>query len=255
MVYFTGDTHQFEIMRRLNTSNFPIQKEMTKEDYVIVAGDFGIWNRNSKEEKYIMDWLEEKPFTTLFISGNHENYDILNALSIEEWHGGKVNYIRPSVIHLRRGEIFDINGLSVFALGGASSHDIQDGILDPNDYDDYDEFRRVWKSWDKQNKMFRINHISWWKDELPNEVELEYARQNLQKHNNKVDIILTHSPSNSELILMGGKGLYEFDSLTYFLEDIKAEVDYKYHIFGHMHLDRQLNEKDICLYNTFLRLE
>lgn len=48
---------------------------MTKQDYVIICGDFGgVWD-GSKREKYWLDWLEDKPFTTLFVSGNHENYN------------------------------------------------------------------------------------------------------------------------------------------------------------------------------------
>ena len=39
MIYITGDCHNnFE---RFNTRNFPEQKEMTKDDYVIICGDFG----------------------------------------------------------------------------------------------------------------------------------------------------------------------------------------------------------------------
>ena len=43
MIYITGDCHSnFE---RFNTRNFPEQKEMTKDDYVIICGDFGgVWN-------------------------------------------------------------------------------------------------------------------------------------------------------------------------------------------------------------------
>lgn len=46
MIWVTGDVHGAEkIGKRLNTRNFPQQKQMTKQDYVIVAGDFGlIWN-------------------------------------------------------------------------------------------------------------------------------------------------------------------------------------------------------------------
>ena len=36
---------------------------MTKEDYVIVCGDFGgVWSfeKEDKEEKHLLDWLEEK---------------------------------------------------------------------------------------------------------------------------------------------------------------------------------------------------
>ena len=86
-------------MNRLKTDSFPEQKEMTKDDYVIICGDFGLWD-NSNREKYNLDWLEDKPFTTLFVSGNHENYDIFDSLPVSELHGGKVNFVRPSVILL-----------------------------------------------------------------------------------------------------------------------------------------------------------
>ena len=107
---------------------------MTKDDYVIVCGDFGgVWNQvgENKEEKHLMDWLEGKPFTTLFVDGNHENFDRLYACPVEEWHGGKVHKIRPTVIHMMRGQVFAIDGKSVFTFGGASSHDIDGGILEP----------------------------------------------------------------------------------------------------------------------------
>ncbi len=72
-------------LHRLNTTSFPEQKELGKEDYVIICGDFGgIWDvdrfrvQESPSEKAGLDWLEQKPFTTLFIPGNHENYDRLN---------------------------------------------------------------------------------------------------------------------------------------------------------------------------------
>lgn len=43
MIYITGDCHgNFE---RFNASIFPEQNEMTKNDYVIICGDFGgVWN-------------------------------------------------------------------------------------------------------------------------------------------------------------------------------------------------------------------
>ena len=60
-------------------------------------------------EKYWLDWLDNKNFTTLFVDGNHENFTRLYNYPVEEWHGGKVHKIRDSVIHLMRGEIFDID--------------------------------------------------------------------------------------------------------------------------------------------------
>jgi len=155
MIYVTGDTHG-DWMNRLKVDSFPEQKEMTKDDYVIICGDFGIWD-NSKRERYNLDWLEDKSFTTLFVSGNHENYDILNSLAVEEWHGGKVNFIRPSVIHLMRGQVFNIEDKTFFTFGGASSHDISAGILEPDDPDLKEKKKRL----DKEPfALYRINHVS-----------------------------------------------------------------------------------------------
>ena len=66
MIYITGDCHgNFE---RFNSSIFPEQHEMTKDDYVIICGDFGgVWRKEeNKTETMVLDWLECRPFTTLF---------------------------------------------------------------------------------------------------------------------------------------------------------------------------------------------
>ena len=249
MVFVTGDTHG-DWINRLNVDSFPEQKEMTKDDYVIICGDFGIWD-NSKREKYNLGWLDDKPFTTLFVSGNHENYDILDSLEMSEWHGGLVNFVRKSVIHLMRGQVFNIEDKTFFTFGGASSHDISAGILEPDD----PNFKEKKKQLDKDPfALYRINHVSWWERELPSENEMEMGLDNLKKENNKVDYIITHSPSTSELYLMGGKGLYQSDVLTNYLEEIKANTEYKRHFFAHMHANKALNDKDICLYEQIIRI-
>ena len=73
MIYITGDTHGG--FQRFGMKYFPNQKTMCREDYAIIAGDFGgLWD-DSPRETYWLDWLEERPFTTLFVDGNHENFD------------------------------------------------------------------------------------------------------------------------------------------------------------------------------------
>ena len=62
-IYLTGDCHGD--YTRFSTSAFPEQKEMTRDDYVIIMGDFGYWD-NSPEQRYWRKWLEEKPFTIRF---------------------------------------------------------------------------------------------------------------------------------------------------------------------------------------------
>ena len=95
MIYCTGDTHGN--WNRFSTDIFPEQKEMTRDDFVIICGDFGLW-ADTKEEKYWLDWLNDKPFTTLFIDGNHENFSRLNnEFEVVGFHGGKAHKVRDNI--------------------------------------------------------------------------------------------------------------------------------------------------------------
>ena len=185
MIYVTGDCHGN--YRRFATEIFPEQKEMSKDDYVIICGDFGYWDE-SKEQKYWMKWLDSKPFTTLWIDGNHENFDLLKKQKAVKWHGGNVQFIQPSVIHLMRGQIYELEGLKIFTFGGAKSHDISGGILETSD----PRFRAKRKKLDKNQELYRINHVSWWKEELPEEEELAEGLRNLIQNNWSVDYIISH---------------------------------------------------------------
>lgn len=74
-VFITGDCHAN--VSRFSKDCFYEQKDFNgkkDENFVIICGDFGlVWWRDyeSKSEKYWLDWLEDKPFTTLFVDGNH----------------------------------------------------------------------------------------------------------------------------------------------------------------------------------------
>ena len=250
MIYITGDCHAG--FKRFSQKNFPEQKEMTKDDYVIIAGDFGgVWNKDqeNKEETAEMDLLEQRSFTTLFIDGNHENFDRLNAYPVEEWHGGKVHKIRPSVIHLMRGQVYEIEDATFFTFGGAKSHDIDGGILEPTDPDYKDKLKAAKKDY----KPFRINHISWWKEELPSEEEMEEGRKNLAAHNNEVDFIVTHCCASSTQALMS-HGFYKPDIATNYLDDIRANTKFKKWFFGHYHDNKNINAEEILLYEQIIRI-
>ena len=93
----TGDTHGD--FSRLRPVAFREQGGLTKDDYLIICGDFGgVWDGSEIEQQWL-DWLEDRSFTTLFVSGNHENYDLLRSYPTSVWHGGHVQPIRPSVLH------------------------------------------------------------------------------------------------------------------------------------------------------------
>lgn len=82
-VFITGDTHGNIDWHKLNSTKFEQGKELTKNDFIIVCGDFGgVWYGNTTDE-YIQNWYNNKPWTTLFIDGNHENFDLLEQYPIE----------------------------------------------------------------------------------------------------------------------------------------------------------------------------
>lgn len=250
MIFITGDCHKnFE---RFNKSNFPEQEEMCKDDYVIICGDFGgVWNKDkeSKEETMLMDWLDCKPFTTLFVDGNHENFDRLYQYPVEEWNGGKVHKIRPSVIHLMRGQVFTIAGKKIFTFGGAKSHDISGGILELDD----PEFAKKRKELDRGWEPYRINHLSWWEQELPTEEEMEEGRRNLEANGNEVDYIVSHCCASSTQVLLGG-GMYKVDYLNKYLEEVRQSVKFKKWFFGHYHDNRNVNAEEILLYEQIIQI-
>lgn len=250
MIYITGDCHRDFI--RFDVENFPEQKEMTKEDFVIICGDFGgVWDKDTSgaKEKKLLDELENKPFTTLFVDGNHENFDRLYSYPVEKWNGGNVHEIRPSVIHLMRGQVFTIEGKKIFTFGGASSHDISGGILEP----DAPDFQEKRSELNKGFKPYRINHLSWWKQELPTVVEMQEGRANLQANGNKVDFIVTHCCAASTQALIGG-GMFQQDYLNHYLEEIHREVQFKKWFFGHYHDNRNVNAEEILLYEQIVRI-
>ena len=118
MIYITGDIHREQDIHKINPREFTVGDTLTENDYIIICGDFGcVWD-GSTGDNFWLKWLDSLPWNTLFIDGNHENFDVLNTYPIEEYKGGKVHRIRSKVFHLMRGEIFDIDGKLLYAVDG-----------------------------------------------------------------------------------------------------------------------------------------
>lgn len=225
MIYITGDTHGPIDIHKLNKRYFD-DTNLTKDDYLIICGDFGlVWDK-SPEEKFWLDWLNKKNYTTLFIDGNHENFSILNSYPVETWNGGKVHRISDSVLHLMRGQVFTIDNRTFFTMGGAASVD---------------------KNW-------RTPGISWWPEEMPSDEEYIEANLNLYNYENEVDYIITHTAPTS-IVSQLIPEIKPPDRFTDFLEDIKKSVKYKHWYFGHFHDDRDIDEKYTLLYHNIIPLE
>lgn len=247
MVFVTGDCHGD--FKKFSTGNFPQQKEMTRADTVIVCGDFGIWD-DGADERYWLKWLSEKPFTVVFVDGNHENFDRLysDEFPIIDHHGGKAHKIRENIYHLMRGYIFDFEGKKFFAFGGAASHDIDDGILNRSDFSSDKAFKDKVKLLRKHEKLFRVNHESWWEQELPSQEEMHFGRQTLLDSGNKVDYIITHCCPQSVVDMFSGSH-YKPDKATEYFNEIAASVDFKMWYFGHYHSEHRILGKYQMLYH------
>ena len=247
-LYITGDTHGD--FSRFRPESFYEQERLTKEDVILVAGDFGgVWYGDSQDGEGL-DFLEARPFTTLFVTGNHENYDALDTYSLERWHGGTIRRIRPSVLLLERGQVFELGGKRVFAMGGARSHDIQDSVLKPDDPLFDEMFRRL----QARDAAFRVNRRSWWKKELPAPEEYRQARVNLERAGWRVDYIVTHcAPTSIQNELLRGRSTP--DALTEFLEEVRQRCRFRYWFFGHYHDNGIVRERFVLLYKQMIRVK
>ena len=252
MIWVTGDCHGD--WKRFSRDVFFEQDTMTKEDYVIVCGDFGIWHDNTTEWRALNE-LNERPFTTLFVDGNHENFDRLysDEFPIAKFHGGWVHKVRDSVLHLKRGNVYELCGKKIFAFGGARSHDIRDGIVEPTDYGSDDDMYDAIKKYRSMGFQFRVNHSSWWSQEMPNEEEMEYGLKTLADNDYKVDYIITHC-CPQEIASIFSFGEFEPDKLTTYFNKVSRVTDFRKWFFGHYHDNRMILDKYIMLYDQIIRI-
>ena len=232
MIYVTGDTHGSYDLHKLNAKNFPEQRALTKSDYVIVLGDFGlVWN-NSDEEMYWRKWLDEKPFTTLFLDGNHDNHDLISSYPETEMFGSSVHQISDSIFHLKRGEVYTIEGLRLLTIGGADSID----------------------------KAYCVEGKDWWMTERITESDIATAIRNVydKTTDHTVDVVLSHcAPYFVEKHI----GDYIVPTPSSFqLGDLANQLcGYQAWYFGHYHYDDvELEDSQgrqyYCVYNNVINL-
>ena len=224
MIYITGDTHG-EIAR-FTDANMQ-DTAWTENDVLIICGDFGFVFTGSDREKANLDELSKKPYTICFCDGNHENFPMLYSFPEEEWCGGKVHRLRHNVLHLMRGQIFEIQGKTVFTMGGAYSID----------------------------RAYRNFGRSWWEEELPNPSECEEALSNLEKRGNRVDLVISHTAPAAALHAMGKFADAHEEEFQRFLRELYLNLDFDHWYFGHWHLNRRLNDLFTVVYTDVHHIE
>lgn len=222
----TGDIHGDPI--RLYSLE---DRGLTKEDVVIVLGDFGIIWQDKKATTKMLELLGDLSFTLAFVDGNHENFNLIEEMEKTIfWNDGAAGLLSGGIIHLYRGQIYKINGKTVGVCGGANSVD----------------------------KAWRQPKISWWEEEEITYKDIEAFRINLNdkyaEKERKLDMMLTHDCPSSLIPLValysGVNGATISNSQRQ-LEKILDLVPIDKWYFGHWHIDKKLNDKFECLYRGF----
>ena len=187
-------------------------------DLLIILGDMELHFGDSEENRAFSAWFETLDAPIAFLDGNHENFTYLNGLPVEERYGGKVHRLSDNIVHLMRGEIYTIEGKTFFVMGGCASS-------------------QKWKDLGL-----------WWPEESPDREEIANAYENLKKHGDRVDYILTHTPKAN----VPSDDPYSLDGLFRYLA---AEVDYKRWYAGHLHFSGEMDGRRTVVYTEPVALK
>ena len=220
MIYITGDLHG-ELARLEDKA----VKKLKKSDTLIVCGDFGfVWD-GSEQEKKVLKKLGKKKYHLLFVAGCHDNYDLLESYPTVELFGGRARQISGNVYELLRGEIYDIDGKTVFAFGGGAGDD----------------------------EHLREEGVTWWKKEMPEDAEYEQAIRNLSAHHNEVDYIVTHDMSTSmKQFINMSENDDDVERIHAFLNALGKNVKFGCWFFGKYHQDKQIPPRYYAVFRNVL---
>ena len=207
-----------------------IDRELTEEDYIIVCGDFG-YTMINKDDETFLNVLSRERYTVCFCDGNHENFSLLNSLKVEEWNGGKVHKLRKNVIHLMRGQTYELDGKRMFTFGGGFSID----------------------------RDKRVLNESYYLEEMPCREEYERGILSLDAVGYNVDYIITHTAPSSvvqEIVKLTGRNDRNGEEeLRDYLEQVRKRTAYKRWFFGHWHIDKELENGIVAVYRKVHRVE
>lgn len=220
-IFITGDIHQSIDISKLTSRHFPIGNSLTKEDIIIILGDAGLVWDNSKEDMYWRKWLNDKPWTTFCILGNHEAYPLIYQLPKVTFMGNTVYKVEDSIFYAETGNIYNIYGYKCLAINGADSHD----------------------------KQYRKENVSWWKEEQITEKDVQKALSSLK--DNKIDYVFSHTGGTEVCTTLG----YAPTKSDFMLDTILNSIqgDFK-HFCGHYHTNTCINNYTKVLYKDIILL-
>ena len=218
--FLKGDIHGnlFEVIEFIN------RFELGENDNIIILGDCGIaWRKDRKDlDQNIKLWNECSNGVKLyFLDGNHENFNILNSLPIEN----NMGKIADNIYHLRRGQIYEFEGKKILVCGGADSID----------------------------KYRRVENFTWWKEETISQETIDNIPAG------HYDYVLTHccprSIFDNNRVYLSTLQFLNENKINHnsedMLEQLKDKITFDHWYFGHYHINRNLNNKFTCLFEDF----
>ena len=224
MIFVTGDTHG--IYSRFDD---PRLRRLGKGDTLIICGDFGfLWN-GGREEKEVIKYLSTRKYTVVFLDGTHDNYDMIYKCRQTIWKGGLVHRIGDNLYHLCRGQIYTVEGISIFAFGGGESTD----------------------------KDMRVEQGNWWRQENPTPNEMTQGAKTLDEAGRYVDYILTHEPPapvKSAMLLRRGETEI-ITKINGYFDRISRLAKFRHWYFGSLHEDRMITPKHTCVFKELIPLK
>lgn len=237
MIYVTGDLSG-DFDRLLDFAKSEEGKRLTKKDFVIELGDFGLWPEKIKE---IQKLNEELNFTLLFIDGNHEHFPLLESFPRERLFGGEVHNIF-GIYHLCRGEIFEIpteEGKRVIAVCGGG---------------------------DSRDKTYRTKEVNWFEQEAVSDSDISKLLIKAKEYGMQADYFLSHSMSSAvklewnyecSIFQMGKEAYFELTESDFKIRDLIGRIKAKLYLSAHEHIDREHalgGKKYRSIYKDFVKL-
>lgn len=227
MIYITGDKH----------GNFSSIKDFCKNfnttinDILIILGDVGLNYFLDERDSIQKKNLSTLPITFLCVHGNHEERpENISTYKTKKFNGGIVYYEEeyPNILFAKDGEVYNFNGNNALVAGGAYSVD----------------------------KYYRIEKgMRWFKSELPDNKKKQDILNGIKLHNNKIDIILSHTCPHKYIPVETFLPFIDQSKVDNSYElwlDKLLELNCKWYC-GHFHIDKTIDNLRF-VFNDFIEL-
>ena len=217
MIYLISDPHGGENMRGIER----YLEVCTDSDLLIILGDLGIKFEDTEQNRQFTEWFLSLDKSIAVVEGNHENHAFLNSFPTDIWCGGEIHRLSDTIVRLKRGNVYTINGKTFFVMGGCKSS-------------------AKWKEMGL-----------WFEGEEPTEEDISLAYRNLNTCHNKVDYVLTHKYVDYQNAGSDDFSQWTLEGLT---KHIDEHVTFRHWYSGHWHITGYIDDRHTIVYDEPIQI-